>query len=191
MIVMSIKKILSKGILILVILSLIATISVAKTRVNIDGNLNINFGKTQTDRNQNRYNGNGRDYWDNNGYDVVGDITDSQYNLKPFLLNGKGYSIIYDNRRLYILQVTFINGNLNKVDREVIYNAKVFSSNCIAIDGDSKYCLTITSKGQPALWDRELGRIKYVGRWLKSNSKYYNDYYNDYDYYDSNNWFEW
>jgi len=191
MIVMSIKKILSKGILILVILSLITTISVAKTRVNIDGNLNINFGKTQTDRNQNRYNGNGRDYWDNNGYDVVGDITDSQYNLKPFLLNGKGYSIIYDNRRLYILQVTFINGNLNKVDREVIYNAKVFSSNCIAIDGDSKYCLTITSKGQPALWDREIGKIKYVGRWLKSNSKYYNDYYNDYDYYDSNNWFEW
>ena len=152
---MSIKKILSKGILILVILSLIATISVAKTRVNIDGNLNINFGKTQTDRNQNRYNGNGRDYWDNNGYDVVGDITDSQYNLKPFLLNGKGYSIIY------------------------------------AINGDSKYCLTITSKGQPALWDREIGKIKYVGRWLKSNSKYYNDYYNDYDYYDSNNWFEW
>ena len=188
---MSIKKNLSKGILILVILSLIATISVAKTRVNIDGNLNINFGKTQTDRNQNRYNGNGRDYWDNNGYDVVGDITDSQYNLKPFLLNGKGYSIIYDNRRLYILQVTFINGNLNKVDREVIYNAKVFSSNCIAIDGDSKYCLTITSKGQPALWDREIGKIKYIGRWLKSNSKYYNDYYNDYDYYDSNNWFEW
>ena len=186
---MSIKKILSKGILILVILSLIATISVAKTRVNIGGNINIDFGRNQTDRNQNRYNGNGRDYWDNNGYDVVGDITDSQYNLKPFLLNGKGYSIIHDNGRLYILQVTFINGNLNKVDREVIYNAKVFSSNCLAIDGDSKYCLTITSKGQPALWDRELGRIKYTGRWLKNNYGY--DYY-DNNYYDSNqSWFEW
>ena len=191
---MSIKKILSKGILILVILSLIATISVAKTRVNIDGNLNINFGKTQIDRNQNRYNGNGRDYWDNNGYDVVGDITDSQYNLKPFLLNGKGYSIIYDNRRLYILQVTFINGNLNKVDREVIYNAKVFSSNCLAIDGDNRYCLTVTVEGSPALWDRQRGRVKYTGRWLKPNNTYYDYNYDyDYDYYNNSNqsWFEW
>jgi len=106
-----------------------------------------------------------------------------------FIINGKGYAVIRDNRRFYILQVSFINGNLNKVEREVIYNAKVFSSNCLAIDGDSKYCLTITSKGQPALWDRELGRIKYTGRWLKNNYGY--DYY-DNNYYDSNqSWFEW
>ena len=188
------KKFTLKGstILMILILTILSTnIALSKVKVNIDGSVNINFGKNRSSSNNNN-NENSIIIWDDNSkYSNVGDITDRQYQLTPFIINGKGYAVIRDNRRFYILQVSFINGNLNKVEREVIYNAKVFSSNCIAIDGDSKYCLTITSKGQPALWDRELGRIKYVGRWLKSNSKYYNDYYNDYDYYDSNNWFEW
>ena len=188
------KKFTLKGstILMILILTILSTnIALSKVKVNIDGSVNINFGKNRSSSNNNN-NENSIIIWDDNSkYSNVGDITDRQYQLTPFIINGKGYAVIRDNRRFYILQVSFINGNLNKVEREVIYNAKVFSSNCLAIDGDSKYCLTITSKGQPALWDREIGKIKYVGRWLKSNSKYYNDYYNDYDYYDSNNWFEW
>lgn len=177
-----------KGIIIAIFLVL-AFISVAKVKVNIDGTVNIDFGKNR-DRNGN---GNGNNYWDNNydnGYNSVGDITDYQYLLKPFIINGKGYSVLRDNGRFYILQVNFINGNLNKVDREVIYNARVFSSNCLAIDGDSRYCLTITVEGSPALWDRQRGRIKYVGRWLQNNNSYYNY---EYDYYQNSNqhWFEW
>ena len=186
---MTIKKNLTlKGSIILIIVAIILTISqvtYSKVRVNVDGTVNINFGKSRNENGRDRRN----DYWDNNNYDAIGDITDYQYNMKPFILNDKGYSVLRDNGRFYILQVSFINSNLNKVEREVIYNAKVFSSNCIAIDGDSKYCLTITSKGQPALWDRQLGRIKYTGRWLKNNYGY--DYY-DNNYYDSNqDWFEW
>ena len=190
---MKITKSNLKGILILFIcvifLSSMSTITFSKVRVNVDGSVNINFGKNRSSSNNND-NENSIIIWDDNSkYSNVGDITDNYYNLKPFILNGKGYAVIRDRGNIYILQVSFINGNLNKVEREVIYNAKVFSSNCLAIDGDSKYCLTITSKGQPALWDRELGRIEYTGRWLKNNYGY--DYY-DNNYYDSNqSWFEW
>ena len=175
-----------KGI-ILAIFLLLSFISVAKVKVNIDGTVNIDFGKSK-DRNS----GNGRDYWDRNGYDSVGDITDPQYNMRPFVLNNKGYSVIRDRGRLYILQVEFKNGNINKVDREVIYDSTEFSSNCLAIAGDNRYCLTITVEGSPALWDRYSSRIKYTGRWLKNNNSYY-DYNYDYDYYNSSNqsWFEW
>lgn len=186
------KKFTLKGstILMILILTILSTnIALSKVKVNIDGSVNINFGKNRSSSNNNN-NENSIIIWDDNSkYSNVGDITDRQYQLTPFIINGKGYAVIRDNRSFYILQVSFINGNLNKVEREVIYNAKVFSSNCLAIDGDSKYCLTITSKGQPALWDRELGRIKYTGRWLKNNYGY--DYY-DNNYYDSNqSWFEW
>lgn len=175
-----------KGI-ILAIFLLLSFISVAKVKVNIDGTVNIDFGKSK-DRNS----GNGRDYWDRNSYDSVGDITDPQYNMRPFVLNNKGYSVIRDRGRLYILQVEFKNGNINKVDREVIYDSTEFSSNCLAIAGDNRYCLTITVEGSPALWDRYSSRIKYTGRWLKNNNSYY-DYNYDYDYYNSSNqsWFEW
>lgn len=184
------KKFTLKGSIILIIVAIILTISqitYSKVRVNVDGSVNINFGKSRNENGRDRRN----DYWDNNYYDdySIGDITDSQYNMRPFILNGKGYSVLKNNGRLYILQVEFRNGNVNRAEKETIYNARVFSSNCLAIDGDSNYCLTITSKGQPALWDRQLGRIRYTGRWLKTNYGY--DYY-DNNYYDSNqSWFEW
>lgn len=182
-----------KGI-ILGIFLLLSFISVAKVKVNIDGTVNIDFGKSR-DRDRDR-NGNGNNYWDNNYdnvYNSVGDITDSQYLLKPFVLNGKGYSILKQNGRLYILQVEFRNGNVNRAEKETIYNARVFSSNCLAISGDNRYCLTVTIEGSPALWDRERGSVKYTGRWLKPNNSYY-DYNYDYDYYYNNSnqdWFEW
>jgi hypothetical protein len=177
-----------KGI-ILGIFLLLSFISVAKVKVNIDGTVNIDFGKSR-DRDRN---GNGNNYWDNNydnGYNSVGDITDSQYLLKPFVLNRKGYSVLKQNGQLYILQVEFRNGNVNRAEKETIYDTKIFSSNCLAINRDNRYCLTITVEGSPALWDRQQGRIKYVGRWLKPNTYY--DYNYDYDYYNNNqHWFEW
>lgn len=175
------KKFTLKGSIILIILILVSTtLTFSKVKVNVDGTININFGK----KSGNTSTG----IWDNDDkYTNVGDITDSFYNLKPFILNGKGYAVIRDRGNLYILQVTFYNGNLNKVDREVIYNAKVFSSNCLSIEGDSNYCLTVTRSGNPALWDRNRGQLKYVGRWIKNSN------YRDYDYYNSSNqpWFEW
>lgn len=190
---MKITKSNLKGILILFIcvifLSSMSTIAFSKVRVNVDGSVNINFGKNRSSSNNNQ--DNSIIIWDDNSkYSNVGDITDNYYNLKPFILNGKGYAVLRNRGNIYILQVSFINGNLNNVDREVIYNAKVFSSNCLAIDGDSNYCLTITPKGYPALWDRNRGRIKYTGQWVRNN---YNNYYdNSYDYYHSNqSWFEW
>lgn len=174
---------------ILLLIFILSIISFSKTRVNIDGNINIDFGRNETDRNQNRKISD--DYWDSNNYDynTIGDIVDIQYNGRPFILNGKGYAIIRDRGNLYILQAEFYNSDPNRVKNEQILNTYTFSSNCLAISGDNRYCLTINVEGSPSLWDRQKGRIKYVGRWLKSNSKYYNDY----DYYQNSNqsWFEW
>lgn len=178
------KEFTLKGSILLMIL-FISTISFTKIRVNVDGSVNINFGKGRGNSST--------DYWGNNNGNNnrnynVGDITDSQYILKPFLMNGKGYSVIQDYNRYYILQVDFHNGNPNHVKKEVVFDARVQSSNCLSIDGDDRYCLTITPKGQPALWDRYSSRIKYTGQWVRNN---YN-YDNSYDYYDSNqHWFEW
>lgn len=185
---MTIKKNLTlKGSILLLVL-FISTLSFTKVRVNVDGNINIDFGKgrgnSSTDYWGNNNNNNNRNY-------TVGDITDSQYILKPFLMNGKGYSVIQDYNRYYILQVDFHNGNPNQVKREVVFNAVVQSSNCLSIAEDNRYCLTITPKGQPALWDRYSSRIKYTGQWVRNN---YNNYYdNSYDYYQNSNqsWFEW
>lgn len=189
---MTIKKNLTlKGTIILIIVAIILTISqvtYSKVRVNVDGTVNINFGKSRTENGRDRRN----DYWDNNNYDdySIGDITDSQYNMRPFILNGKGYSVLKNNGRLYILQVEFRNGNVNRAEKETIYDTKIFSSNCLSISGDNRYCLTINVEGSPSLWDRQQGRIKYVGRWLQNNNSYYNY---DYDYYQNSNkhWFEW
>lgn len=181
---MTIKKNLTlKGSILLLVL-FISTLSFTKVRVNVDGNINIDFGKGRGNSST--------DYWgnnnNNNNYYNVGDITDSQYILKPFIMNGKGYSIIQDYNRYYILQVDFHNGNPNNVKKEVVFNAVVQSSNCLSIVEDNRYCLTITPKGQPALWDRYSSRIKYTGQWVRNN---YN-YDNSYDYYNSNqSWFEW
>jgi hypothetical protein len=183
------KKFTLKGSIILIILILVSTtLTFSKVKVNIDGSVNINFGKKSSNNNNND---NSIIIWDdnNNHQYNVGDITDSYYNLKPFILNDKGYAVIRDRGNLYILQVTFYNGDISRVKKEQLFNAHTYSSNCLAIAGDSNYCLTITPKGYPALWDRNKGRIKYTGRWLKNNYSY--DYY-DNNYYDSNqSWFEW
>ena len=180
------KKFTLKGSTILIILMLISNIAFSKVRVNVDGTININFGKKSSNNNDNSI-----VIWDdnNNHQYNVGDITDSYYNLKPFILNGKGYAVIRDRGNLYILQAEFYDGNLNRVKNENIFNTHTYSSNCLAIAGDGNYCITITKSGDPALWDRNKGRIKYTGRWLKTNYGY--DYY-DNNYYDSNqSWFEW
>lgn len=188
------KKFTLKGsiILIILILAILSTsITFSKVKVNIDGSVNINFGRSRSSSNNN--NNNNKDnsiiIWDEDyQYSNVGDITDSYYNLKPFILNGKGYSVIRDRGNLYILQAEFYNGDLNRVKNENIFNTHTYSSNCLAIAGDSNYCLTITKSGEPALWDRSRGRIKYTGRFVKNN--------NYYDYYQNQNstnqsWFEW
>jgi len=161
---------------------------IVHSKTRIDGSININWGRS-IDRN--RRDQDRGDYWENDGYNYVGDITDRQYNLKPFILNGRGYAIIRDSKYL-ILQVTFQNGDINRVEKEVVYNTSVYSQNCIAIQGDNRYCLTITSEGSPALWDRYSGRVKYTGRWLKTTNYYNNSNRFDYDYYqNSEHWFEW
>lgn len=161
---------------------------IVHSKTRIDGSININWGRSIDRNRRDRDSG---DYWENDGYNYVGDITDRQYNLKPFILNGRGYAIIRDSRYL-ILQVTFQNGDINRVEKEVVYNTSVYSQNCIAIQGDNRYCLTITSEGSPALWDRYSGRVKYTGRWLKTTNYYNNSNRFDYDYYqNSEHWFEW
>ena len=177
-----------KGI-ILAIFLLLSFISVAKVKVNIDGTVNIDFGKSK-DRDRNS--GNGNNYWGNNNNNRrynVGDMTDSQYDSVPFILNGRGYAVFRNRGSFYILQVEFVNGNPNNVRHEQIFKANAITENCVSIAGDDKYCLTVTAQGSPALWDRYAGRIRYTGRWVRG---YNFDY--DYDYYRSNqseHWFEW
>lgn len=179
------KKFTLKGSIILIILMLISNIAFSKVRVNVDGTININIGKKGSGSSGNTSTG----IWDNDDkYTTVGDITDRQYQLVPFIINGKGYAVIKDSTRFYILQVTFYNGDPNRVKTENIFNAHIYSSNCLAIAGDSNYCLTITKSGNPALWDRNRGQLKYVGRWIKNSN------YRDYDYYNNSSnqpWFEW
>ena len=177
-----IKKIKNLKGIILAMFLVLSFISVAKVRVNVDGSVNISFGRNRNERDKSD-----NDYWGTNN-NSVGDITDSQYSLKPFIMNGKGYSVIKDYNRYYILQVDFYNGNPNNVKKEVVFDARVQSSNCLSIDGVNRYCLTITPKGQPALWDRYSSRIKYTGQWVRNNYNYENYY--DY-YYDNQHWFEW
>ena len=162
---------------------------IAHSKTRIDGSININWGRGIDRNRRDRDRG---DYWENDGYNYVGDITDRQYNLKPFILNGRGYAIIKDSR-YYILQVTFRNGDINQVEKEVVYNTDIYSQNCVSIQGDNRYCLTITSEGSPALWDRYSGRVRYTGRWLKTTNYYNNSNRFDYDYYknQSEHWFEW
>ena len=110
------KKFTLKGstILMILILTILSTnIALSKVKVNIDGSVNINFGKNRSSSNNNN-NENSIIIWDDNSkYSNVGDITDRQYQLTPFFINGKGFDVIRDNRRFYILQVSFINGNFN------------------------------------------------------------------------------
>ena len=173
----------------MILILTISNISLSKVRVNVDGSVNINFGKrkdssSSSDRNDSLI------IWDDNNsqYSNVGDITDTYYNLKPFILNGKGYAVIRDGQNLYLLQAEFYNSDPNRVKNEQIFKTYIYSSNCLAITGDSSYCLTVTKSGDPALWDRNKGRIKYTGRWVKN--QYSNNYY---DYYQnsSQSWFEW
>ena len=177
-----------KGVLLVAVFLLLNSFLVAKTKVTIGGNINIDFGQNRTDRNRNG------DYWGNNNNNRrynVGDMTDSQYDSVPFILNGRGYAVFRNRGSFYILQVEFVNGNPNNVRSEQIYDATAITQNCVSIAGDNKYCLTVTSQGDPALWDRYAGRIRYTGHWVARNS-YNFDY--DYDYYRSNqseHWFEW
>lgn len=176
------KKFTLKGSIILIILILVSTtLTFSKLKVNVDGTININIGK----KSGNTSTG----IWDNDDkYTNVGDITDRQYNMQPFIINDKGYAVIKDSTRFYILQVTFYNGDISSVKKEQLFNAHTYSSNCLAIAGDSNYCLTITKSGNPALWDRNRGQLKYVGRWIKNSN------YRDYDYYNNSSnqpWFEW
>lgn len=175
-----VKKGFVKGILFLFII--FSFIVHAKTRIDVDGSLNINFGRRR-DRSG--------DYWGNNNNNRrnVGDMTDSQYDSVPFIMNGRGYAVFRNRGSFYILQVEFVNGNPNNVRSEQIYDATAITQNCVSIAGDNKYCLTITSQGDPALWDRYAGRIRYTGRWVGRNYNF--DY--DYDYYknQSEHWFEW
>lgn len=173
------KKGLVRGVILAALFLLLNSLVVAKTRVEVDGSLNINFGRRR-DRSG--------DYWGNNNNSRnVGDMTDSQYDSVPFILNGRGYAVFRNRGNFYILQVEFVNGNPNNVRYEQIFNATAITQNCVSIAGDNKYCLTITSHGDPALWDRYAGRIRYTGRWVGYNFDY------DYDYYknQSEHWFEW
>lgn len=179
------KKGLVKGVILAALFLLLNIFVFAKTRVDIDGSVNINFGRKR-DRNG--------DYWGNNNNNRrynVGDMTDSQYDSVPFILNGRGYAVFRNRGSFYILQVEFVNGNPNNVRQEQIFKANAITENCVSIAGDDKYCLTVTAQGSPALWDRYSGRIRYTGRWV-GRGNYNFDY--DYDYYRSNqseHWFEW
>ena len=181
------KKFTLKGSILLLVL-FFSTLSFTKVRVNVDGTVNINFGRGKSSSNTNQ--DNSIIIWDDNSkYSNVGDITDNYYNMKPFILNGKGYAVIRDRGNIYILQAEFYNSDPNRVKKEQLFNTTTYSSNCLAIAGDSNYCLTITKYGDPALWDRNRGQLKYTGRWVKN--QYSNNNY--YDYYQNSNqsWFEW
>ncbi len=187
-----IKKIKNLKGIILAMFLVLSFISVAKVRVNVDGSVNINFGRNRNERDRDR----SGDYWGNNNNSNqynIGNIIDSQYDSIPFILNGRGYAVFRNRNSFYLLQVEFINGNPNNVRHEQIFETDVITENCISVTGDSRYCLTITSNGDPALWDRYSGRVRYTGRWLKTTNYYNNSNRFDYDYYknQSEHWFEW
>lgn len=151
----------------------------SKSKVTIDGNINVRIGNSSNNRNSN-----------NKKTSSVGNIDDSGYLYKPFIINNKLYMIVIDNsKNKYIVKTDFLNNNPSSG----IYSENAFlltrhTNNCLSIDGDDDYCFTITSRGIPALYNRAEARYQFYGYFINTNYnkyrpgtfEYYNrEFYND------------
>ena len=137
----------------------------SKSKVTIDGNINVRISNSSNNRNSN-----------NKKTSSVGNIDDSGYLYKPFIINNKLYMIVIDNfKNKYIVKTDFLNNNpSNAIYSEYAYLLNKHSNNCLSIEGDDNYCFTITYNGKPALYNRVESRYVFEGYFT-------NSYHNKYD----------
>ena len=164
---------------VLLLIFMFVCLGFSKTKVTIDGNINVRIGNSSNNRNSN-----------NKKTSSVGNIDDSGYLYKPFIINNKLYMIVIDNfKNKYIVKTDFWNNNPSDgIYSESAFLLKRFTNNCLSIEGDDDYCFTITSRGIPALYNRAEARYQFYGYFINTNYnkyrpgtfEYYNgDFYND------------
>lgn len=166
------KNSILRGLLILMFL-LISTISLAKVRVT--GNLNVWFDSSRTSNNKN-----------SKVKKHVGNIDDTEFEEKAFIINGNGYAFLRNNEGDKLLLKVSFNKYGNVIREELFYTYK-FTINCIAVYGDNSQCITLTNAGVPAVWDRFRSKYTHYGRFVdvKINNPYRYGSNDDNNYFDS------
>ena len=147
---------------------LISSISVAKVRIT--GTFDIWIGGNSNSKSKPK------------PTKSVGNIDDSQFLEKPFVINNKGYSFLMDRYgNKLLLRVAF--DSRGNVIQEDIYETYRFTENCLAVKGQDKFCFTITADGYPSIWNRYQSKYSYYGRFI-NNVKINNPFNTRYDNYD-------
>ena len=167
------KSFILRGLLILMFL-LISTISLAKVRVT--GNLNVWFDSSRTSNNKN-----------SKIKKHVGNIDDTEFEEKAFIINGNGYAFLRNNEGDKLLLKVSFNKYGNVIREELFYTYK-FTINCIAVYGDNSQCITLTNTGVPAVWDRFKSKYTHYGKFVdvKINNPFKSiNYYDDQSYFNS------
>lgn len=171
------KRMLSLRKVVLLLIFIFVCLGFSKAKVTIDGNINVRIGNSSNNRNSNKTKS-------------VGNIDDSGYLYKPFVINNKQYMLVEDKfNNKYIIQTVFFNNNpSNGIYSENAFLLKRHTNNCLSIDGDDDYCFTITSRGIPALYNRAEARYQFYGYFVKKYNKYrpgtfYNEEFYDEDFY--------
>lgn len=158
---------------VLLLIFMFVCLGFSKSKITIDGNINVRIGNSSNNRNSN-----------NKKTSSVGNIDDSGYLYKPFVINNKQYMLVEDKfNNKYIVQTVFFNNNpSNGIYSENAFLLKRHTNNCLSIDGDDDYCFTITSRGIPALYNRAEARYQFYGYFVKKYNKYRPgtfEYYNE------------
>ena len=167
------KRMLNLRKVVVIFIFMLSVLGFSKAKVTIDGNINVRIGNSSNNRNYNK-----------NKTKSVGNIDDSGYLYKPFIINNKLYMIVADKlNNKFIIQTVFRNNNpSNGIYSENAFLLKRFTNNCLAIEGDDDHCFTITSRGIPALYNRAEASYQFYGYFINTN---YNKYRTgNFEYYD-------
>lgn len=167
------KSFILRGFVVLCFL-LITSISLAK--IHVTGNVNIWFDTSRTSNKRN-----------SKIKQNVGNIDDTKFEEKPFIINGTGYALLRNNEGDKLLLKVNFDNNGNVINEQLFYTYR-FTINCISVYGDDSKCITITDTGLPAVWDRFKSKYIYYGKFL-NGVKIRNPFKTN-NYYDNNNYFD-
>lgn len=158
------KRMLSLRKVVVIVIFMLSVLGFSKAKVTIDGNINVRIGNNSKNSN-----------YGNHKKSSIGNIDDSGYLYRPFVINNKMYTVVKDNyNNKIIIQTVFLNNNpRNGIYVENAFLLKRFTINCLAIEGDDDYCFTITSSGIPALYNRAEAQYVYYGYFIRKNNNTY------------------
>lgn len=163
------KRMLSLRKVVVIFIFMLSVLGFSKAKVTIDGNINVRIGNNSKNSN-----------YGNHKKSSIGNIDDSGYLYRPFVINNKMYTVVKDNyNNKFVIQTVFLNNNpRNGIYAENAFLLKRFTNNCLAIEGDDDHCFTITSRGIPALYNRAEASYQFYGYFINTNyNKYRPEYY--------------